>query len=225
MLIRFLKQFRSIALLIAFALGLPAFFFNVLAERQLLTLYFGYAIFLIGSVWNTIATGQVSEKRETAEVQKKLGSATHFATAGLWLLHPLAVYDFAKWQSLAPLLPQPYLDFMATGLLVVSILMVHHSTRTLGKFFDRIVLKPDHQLITSGIYGAIRHPIYLSYLLLFSSCALLLQSLWGLALLAVAGGIVFGNHIEVEEAMMAERFGKEFQAYKRKTKKLIPLIY
>jgi protein-S-isoprenylcysteine O-methyltransferase Ste14 len=225
MFLRFLKQLRSIILLIALALGLPAFFLDVLTAWQLATLYIGYAIFLIGSVWNTISEGRVSQPRESQAVQRELGAITSLATAGLWLLHPLAVYDFAKWRSLAGLLPPLYLDGIAMSLLALAIVVVHHSTRTLGKFFDRLALKPDHQLITKGIYGAIRHPIYLSYLLLFSSCAILLHSLWSLLLLAIAGGIVFGNHIRVEEAMMEARFGAAFQAYKLKTKKLIPLIY
>jgi protein-S-isoprenylcysteine O-methyltransferase Ste14 len=77
---------------------------------------------------------------------------------------------------------------------------VHHATRTLGKFFDRLVLKDDHVLITKGIYGTIRHPVYLAYLMLFSGFAMFMQSLYGLILLAFAGGVVFGNHIRVEEA-------------------------
>ncbi|WP_414570686.1 isoprenylcysteine carboxylmethyltransferase family protein [Nostoc sp. CCY 9925] len=35
--------------------------------------------------------------------------------------------------------------------------------KTLGKFFDRLTIKSDYQLVTDGIYGLIRHPIYTSY--------------------------------------------------------------
>jgi hypothetical protein len=69
---------------------------------QLLVLYLAYTLFLIGSVWNTIATGQVSQKVESKSVQKELGVSTSLATVGLWLLHPLAIYDFAHQQSLNP---------------------------------------------------------------------------------------------------------------------------
>ncbi|MFQ3599306.1 MAG: isoprenylcysteine carboxylmethyltransferase family protein [Chloroherpetonaceae bacterium] len=225
MFARFLKQLRQIALLIAIALGVPAYFLEVGLSWQMLTLYAVYLLFLIGSVWNTIATGQVSQKVESKSVQKDLGVSTSLATAGLWLIHPLAIYDFAKQQSLATLLPETVSILAAGVLFLAAIVLVHHATRTLGKFFDRLVLKDDHQLITSGVYGAIRHPIYLAYLLLFSGFGVLMQSLYALILFAIAGGVVFGNHIRVEEAMMEKRFGKAYRDYCARTKKLIPFIY
>lgn len=225
MLARFLKQLRQIALLIAIALGLPAYFLDVWKTWQLIALYVGYAAFLLGAVWNAIATGQVSQKTETKAVQKELGVATSLATAGLWLAHPVAIYDFANQRSLSHLLPESVSALIAIALMALAIALIHHSTRALGKFFDRIVLKDDHELITKGIYGAIRHPIYLSYILLFSGFALLTQSLYGLLLFWVLCGVVFGNHIRVEEAMMERRFGSAFRDYCARTKKLIPFVY
>jgi protein-S-isoprenylcysteine O-methyltransferase Ste14 len=225
MFLRFLKQLRQIALLIAIALWLPAYVLNVWSTWQLLVLYLAYTLFLIGSVWNTIATGQVSQKVESKSVQKELGVSTSLATVGLWLLHPLAIYDFAHQQSLTLILTESITHAIAALLLVSAIVLVHHATRTLGKFFDRLVLKDDHVLITNGIYGVIRHPVYLAYLMLFSGFAVFMQSLYALMLLAFASGVVFGNHIRVEEAMMEKRFGSAFREYCAKTKKLIPFIY
>jgi|YNPBryulayer2012_1023412.scaffolds.fasta_scaffold13044_2 protein-S-isoprenylcysteine O-methyltransferase Ste14 len=225
MLVRFLKQLRQIALLIALAIGLPAYFWEVWSSWQLLALYFAYALFLLGSVWNTIATGQVSQKVESKSVQKELGVSTSLATVGLWLLHPLAIYDFAHQQSLKMILTESIATVIAALLLIGAILLVHHATRTLGKFFDRLVIKDDHVLITNGIYGVIRHPVYLAYLMLFSGFAVFMQSLYALILLALAGGVVFGNHIRVEEAMLEKRFGGAFRDYCARTKKLIPFIY
>lgn len=225
MFARFLKQLRQIALLIVIALGLPAYFLEVWMSWQMLMMYATYMVFLLGSVWNTIATGQVSQKVESKSVQKELGASTFLATAGLWLIHPLAIYDFAKSKSLALVLPETASMLVAGAVLLTAIVLVHHSTRTLGKFFDRLVLKDDHQLITSGIYSVIRHPIYLAYFLLFSGFALTMQSLYALILFAMAGGVVFSNHIRVEETMMEQRFGSAFREYRARTKKLIPFIY
>ncbi len=225
MFLRFLKQLRQIALLIAIALWLPAYLLNVWRSWQMLTLYGAYLLFLIGAVWNTIATGQVSQKFESKSVQKELGISTTLATAGLWLLHPLAIYDFANQQSLSLILNKTVTGAIAVLLLIGAILLVHHATRTLGKFFDRLIIKDDHVLITKGIYGVIRHPVYLAYLMLFSGFSILMQSLYGLVLLALAGSVVFGNHIRVEEAMLERHFGSTFRDYCARTKKLIPFIY
>lgn len=225
MFIRFLKQLRQIALLIAIALGLPAYFLEVWLSWQMLVLYLVYMLFLIGAVWNTIATGQVSQKKESPSVRKQLGISTSLATAGLWLIHPLAIYDFAKQKSLTVILPEIVSILIASGILLIAILLIHHATRTLGRFFDRLVLKDDHELITKGIYSLIRHPVYLAYGLFFTGVALFLQSLYALVLFAIANAIVFANYIRVEEAMMEERFGKAYREYCARTKKLIPFIY
>ncbi len=225
MLSRFLKQLRQIALLIVIALGLPAYFLDVWLSGQMIALYLVYTLFLLGAVWNTIVTGQVSQKAESKSVQKQLGISTALATAGLWLIHPLAIYDFAKQKSLTMLFLESVSVIIAGVLLLLAIVLVHHATRTLGKFFDRLVLKDDHELITKGIYAVVRHPVYLSYCLLFSGTAVLMQSLYALILFWLACAIVFGNHIRVEEAMMEQRFGSTFREYCARTKKLIPFIY
>ncbi|MCS6988037.1 MAG: isoprenylcysteine carboxylmethyltransferase family protein [Chloroherpetonaceae bacterium] len=207
------------------ALWLPAFVFGVWTSWQLVALYGAYLMFLLGAVWNAIATGQLAQKTETKAVQKELGISTTLATAGLWLTHPLAIWDFAKQKSLAAFVPETASMWLALALLTTAILLIHHSTRTLGKFFDRLTLKDDHVLITKGAYSVIRHPIYLSYLLLFSGFCLLMQSLLALISSMILGGVVFGAHIRIEERMLEERFGSAYREYQAKTKKLIPFIY
>lgn len=222
---RFFKRLPQIASLILLALGLPAHFWGAWKSWQLVALYVAYFFFLLGALWNAIAKGQFSQKTETKAVQKELGVSTTLATAGLWLMHPLAIWDFAKQKSLARFLPESLTASLGIALLFVAILLIHHSTRTLGKFFDRLALKDDHQLVDKGAYRVIRHPIYLSYLLLFSGFCLLTQSLLGLILLAISGAITFGNHIRVEEKLLEERFGSAYRDYRARTKKLIPFIY
>ncbi|NTV47406.1 MAG: isoprenylcysteine carboxylmethyltransferase family protein [Chlorobiales bacterium] len=224
--LRVLRQLRQIGLMIALLIALPAYLFDVHGTWQVGLLCAVYAVFLVGSVWNTIRYGQFSQKRDDPEARKALGGVTYFfQIVGLWGMHWLAIFDFSRTKSLAMILtddvslPVSFL-FLATGTLII-----HVSTRTLGKFFDRLTVKKDHALVTTGIYGVVRHPVYLSYLVLFFGTCLLLQSLWGAVLLLVAGGISFGNHIRVEEAMLEKKFGTEFLAYKKKTKKLIPFLY
>jgi protein-S-isoprenylcysteine O-methyltransferase Ste14 len=224
--LRVFRQLRQIALMIALLIVLPAYLFNVLSTWQVGTLCIIYAIFLIGSVWNTIRYGQFSQRRDDPEARKSLGAKTYFAQiVGLWGMHWLAVYDFSKWKSLTMHVGDAVSLPVSLVLMVIATLVIHTSTRTLGNFFDRLTIKENHQLVTTGIYGVVRHPVYLSYVLLFMGCSLFLQSLWGFLVFLVAGTITFGNHIKVEEAMLEKKFGAEFQAYKQKTKKLIPFIY
>lgn len=224
--LRVFRQLRQIALMIALLIALPAYLFDVLGTWQVGLLCAVYTVFLVGSVWNTIRYGQFSQKRDDPEARKALGGVTYFfQIVGLWGMHWLALFDFSRMKSMTVLFGDSISFPVSIVLLATSTLIIHISTRTLGKFFDRLTVKKDHALVTTGIYGVVRHPIYLSYLVLFFGTCLLLQSLWGAVLLGIAGGISFGNHIKVEEAMLEKKFGTEFLAYKKKTKKLIPFLY
>lgn len=64
-----------------------------------------------------------------------------------------------------------------------------------------------------------------SYILLFLGFCLMLQSLWGSGLLLVICVVWFGSRIGIEEQMLEERFGEEYQSYCQQTKRLFPYVY
>ena len=114
---------------------------------------------------------------------------------------------------------------MAISLVAVAILVNSVALKTLGKFFDRLTIKADHQLVTEGLYSWVRHPIYTSYILLFLGFSTMLSSWWGSGLLVVTCVVWFGNRIAIEERMLEERFGEEYQSYCQQTKRLFPFVY
>lgn len=85
-------------------------------------------------------------------------------------------------------------------------------------------LWPDHRLITTGPYGLVRHPIYTS-ILAVALAAGLLRASWPAILLSVAL-FVAGTEIRVrvEDRLLASRFGKEFEAYRRSTRAYLPFV-
>ncbi len=117
------------------------------------------------------------------------------------------------------------LSALAITLIVAAIVLSQIAILTLGKFFDRLTIKTDHQLVKEGIYSMVRHPIYSSYLLLFTGFCTMLQSLSGLGLLAIISMIWFGSRIQIEEAMLIDQFGDEYRNYQQQTKRLIPFVY
>lgn len=87
-----------------------------------------------------------------------------------------------------------------------------------------LVIKEDHQLITSGIYRFTRHPIYLGVIVGLMGIAVYASSLYGfLAMSAVIP--VFLNRIRMEERLLTEAFGDTYREYRKATNKLIPFIY
>jgi protein-S-isoprenylcysteine O-methyltransferase Ste14 len=82
----------------------------------------------------------------------------------------------------------------------------------------------DHALVRTGPYGFVRHPIYAS-LLAMLLCTLFLLSPWQWLAVPV---LLFlcGTEIRVhsEEKLLASRFGKEFEAYRKAVPAYIPFV-
>ncbi|HQE93668.1 MAG TPA: isoprenylcysteine carboxylmethyltransferase family protein [Anaerolineae bacterium] len=95
----------------------------------------------------------------------------------------------------------------------------------LGRFYSAdVTLQKDHHLITTGLYGVLRHPRYLGVLLTTLGMALLFRSWVGLlAFVPMLGVILF--RIYDEEALLRQTFGAEWETYCQRSKRLLPYIY
>ena len=83
-------------------------------------------------------------------------------------------------------------------------------------------LKEDHELVASGPYRFVRHPIYTGILTAMFGTALINDALW-----LVAAGlfcVLFISRAREEERLMLRQFPGEYPAYRRRTRMLIPLL-
>jgi protein-S-isoprenylcysteine O-methyltransferase Ste14 len=95
----------------------------------------------------------------------------------------------------------------------------------LGRRFSGLVaIQPGHELVTSGIYKVIRNPSYLGLLVNALGWALAFRSVVGV-LLTVAMLVPLVARMNSEEALLAARFGAEYDAYRQRTWRLIPGLY
>jgi len=97
--------------------------------------------------------------------------------------------------------------------------------KALGKHFSyalRII--NDHTLVKHGIYKYIRHPAYSGYLLFYSGVTLFFSSWYGFLFMLLLIPC-FLYRIRIEEEMLVERLGAEYQAYMKVSKKMIPYLY
>ena len=117
---------------------------------------------------------------------------------------------------------QNYLRYAGLLLCCVGIMTRVLALKALGKYFSAYVtLQPNHRLVQEGIYGRIRHPLYLSLLMAPTGIALVFDSWLALPILVLSAIFVF-DRIPREERLLAAHFGREFAAYQRRTRKLIP---
>jgi len=84
-----------------------------------------------------------------------------------------------------------------------------------------ITLKENHELVTSGPYGLVRHPIYTGLLLGFSGFAIA-RGEWRCILGVVILALAFWRKLRIEESWMLEQFGDAYRAYRQRVAALIP---
>lgn len=109
--------------------------------------------------------------------------------------------------------------------LACAALLSWTSTRSLGRFLRlQAALEPDHQLIRSGPYRIVRHPIYASMLCLFLGITSMVASpAWFVVALVI---FLTGTEIRVrvEDRLLADRFGEEFRRYCESTPAYVPFL-
>ncbi len=82
--------------------------------------------------------------------------------------------------------------------------------------------KVDPELVTTGPYRSIRHPIYSGIILAMIGTAIAVSLYWLVAIILL--GSYFLYSAIVEERNMAQRFPSSYPQYKRSTKMLVPFI-
>lgn len=114
------------------------------------------------------------------------------------------------------------------GLVVfaVGIFLRWYSIIHLGRFFTvNVAIATDHQLVETGPYRLIRHPAYTGALLAFVGFGLVLRNWVSLLVVSLPISLAFLYRIKVEERALVEALGDRYQAYAKRTKRLIPFIF
>lgn len=82
--------------------------------------------------------------------------------------------------------------------------------------------KADPELVTTGPYRTIRHPIYSGIILAMVGTTIAVSLYWLIAVLLLGGYFLYSA--VMEERYMAQRLPDAYPEYKRSTKMLIPFI-
>jgi protein-S-isoprenylcysteine O-methyltransferase Ste14 len=84
-------------------------------------------------------------------------------------------------------------------------------------------LRQGHELVTSGPYAYVRHPIYTGILLAMLGSAVARSLVWLLLFLLAFAYFLFSAR--TEEKMMLAQFPNAYPAYRRRTRMLIPFVF
>jgi protein-S-isoprenylcysteine O-methyltransferase Ste14 len=137
---------------------------------------------------------------------------------------------FADWPWIEPLrlrfVPkEPWIGWTGIGQTCVGVAIAIWARYCLGAYWSaRVTLKEDHQLIRSGPYAFVRHPIYTGMLLGTAGTALVAGEWRGI----FAVVLLFAAHARKalrEEALLATEFGEQYASYRRSTGFLFPRFW
>ena len=145
----------------------------------------------------------------------------------LLVLLPIC-YAFVALLDRREYFARPEIEWLRWAGLAVFLLgwcMMLWSVRELGRHYSIFVTRQtEHRLVRTGPYTAIRHPIYLGFIVWMLGFALVFRS-WGGAfvwLLAVVGAV---RKLRREERYLNDEFPQTYGAYSENTWRLIPYIY
>ncbi len=174
----------------------------------------------VGIVW---AIGAVATKR-TAQVQSPGSRLIHvsFVAAAFALL-------FAPGLAIGPLgwrfVPDSaVIAYTGLALTLGGAALAVWARIFLGRNWSAVVtIREDHQIVQTGPYAVVRHPIYSGGLLAMLGTALAFGELRELVALGLAF-MAWWFKSRLEERFMEQRFGAEYVAYKQRVKALIPMV-
>jgi len=185
-------------------------------------------VFWLAMVAEMVIRAPINKKRKVEAMSRQQVTRQEKTLLVLLLLgmfiFPL-VYSATSWLDFANYSLPTWAGW--TGVLVMAgaIFVFWRSHADLGlNWSPSLEIREKHELITRGIYGLIRHPMYASQWLWVIAQPLLLQN-W---LAGFANLILFIPfyilRVQAEEQMMLETFGASYQEYMQKTGRVFPKI-
>lgn len=132
----------------------------------------------------------------------------------------LSALDFRFWWSEVPL----WLTVIASILFLSGYAMYAEVMRENAYLSRTVEVQEGQKVISTGLYGVVRHPMYLATLLMFLPIPLILGSFWGLIPMALYPAVIV-IRIQNEEQVLTEGL-EGYAEYKNKVKyRLLPFVW
>lgn len=177
-----------------------------------------WAWILFGLYWLVAAFGPKKTKRSESRLSRLSYTLPLFLACALlvvpkahrgWLGYPFVPLNAAT-------------EWFGAAVTLAGLLLAVWARRSLGGNWSAMVtLKEGHELIRSGPYRRIRHPIYSGILLAFLGTAIAVGRIAGLAAFAIAWASFF-TKARHEETFLAQEFGEQFEEHRKRTGMFLP---
>jgi len=159
-------------------------------------------------------------KSGPAQKAKKIDSRARWGVLILAISYSL-LWQTSFWERS----PQPWQYAIAIPFFLLAALLCWTAVRALGRQWRIDAgLNADHELIRSGPYRIVRHPIYASMLCVFLATGFLVTPWWLLAIATIIFLIGTEIRVRIEDNLLASHFGESSLDYQRSVRAYIPYI-
>ena len=141
------------------------------------------------------------------------------ALVAAFVLPRLSIFHFLNFAPANPVISGLGVILCAAGMAFLVWARQHLG----GNWSQTVSIKHGHELVTSGPYRYVRHPMYLGGFVACIGSAIVGGGAW--VFLLVILGSVFLWRVAAEDKLMAQQFPTEYPDYKKRTHALIPFVW
>jgi protein-S-isoprenylcysteine O-methyltransferase Ste14 len=187
--------------------------------------YFQVVLGLLWLVWVGYWIAAVAYEGATdrsKETERRVGGTGFLFIILLFVMLP----PFGDNGVLGVLYLVPPEALRVLGLMIVAagVTLAIWARRHLGTNWSGVPsLKKRHELVATGPYSAVRHPIYTGIMFGMLGSTLVLGTVGSLAVLVLAS-LVVAVRVHQEEGLMVSQFGEAYEEYRKKTRTIVPWI-
>ena len=157
-----------------------------------------------------------SQESVALKLGRSLAALPLFGSVIVYLVNP----DWMTWSSVS--LPE-WVRWAGVALGVLMIPSAQWVFRSIGKNVSETILtKERHELVSSGPYRWIRHPLYAMGIGVFLSVALMAANWFILLFALIVTALIRLVVIPLEERELLRKFGDDYREYMARTGRLLP---
>ena len=184
------------------------------------------AIYFLALIIEIVIRAPLDKKRKQEKISERRYTDQEKTLLGLLSLGGLVaplIYAFTNWLDFAKYTLPVWAGWSGVLITAGALFVFWRAHADLGvNWSPTLEIREKHELITRGIYGVIRHPMYASQWLLAIATPLLLQN-WIAGFLNLLVFIPFYLlRVKAEEQMMLDSFGAQYQEYMKSTGRVLP---
>lgn len=158
------------------------------------------------------------EEGSTNMILLRLFGAAGWVSIAVYLINP-------KWMSWSEMYLADWVRWIGVVMGLVSVPLLYWLFKSIGKNISQTVgTRKEHQLVTTGPYRWIRHPLYSVGTMMVLSIALMASN-WFILAAMIGAWIMLMVRLPKEEENLIRKFGEEYTAYMERTGRLLPRLW